>query len=138
MIFVDTNVISETMRIQPSPAVMSWLAAHDELLAVSTVTIAEIAFGIEKIRPDERSERLAAGLNDWRQRFADRIFPLTDQAALLYGELMGVTYRSGVGVSVPDGMIAAIVKANRGQLATRNTKDFEPLNLDLINPWDKQ
>jgi len=117
---------------------MSWLAAHDELLAVSTVTIAEIAFGIEKIRPDERSERLAAGLNDWRQRFADRIFPLTDQAALLYGELMGVTYRSGVGVSVPDGMIAAIVKANRGQLATRNTKDFEPLNLDLINPWDKQ
>jgi len=138
LIFVDTNVISETMRIQPSPAVMSWLAAHDELLAVSTVTIAEIAFGIEKIRPDERSERLAAGLNDWRQRFADRIFPLTDQAALLYGELMGVTYRSGVGVSVPDGMIAAIVKANRGQLATRNTKDFEPLNLDLINPWDKQ
>jgi len=138
LIFVDTNVISETMRNQPSPAVMSWLAAHDELLAVSTVTIAEIAFGIEKIRPDERSERLAAGLNDWRHRFADRIFPLTDQAALLYGELMGVTYRSGVGVSVPDGMIAAIVKANRGQLATRNTKDFEPLNLDLINPWDKQ
>ena len=138
MIFVDTNVISETMRNQPSPAVMNWLAAHDELLAVSTVTIAEIAFGIEKIRPDERSERLAAGLNDWRHRFADRIFPLTDQAALLYGELMGVTYRSGVGVSVPDGMIAAIVKANRGQLATRNTKDFEPLNLDLINPWDKQ
>ena len=138
MIFVDTNVISETMRNQPSPAVMSWLAAHDELLAVSTVTIAEIAFGIEKIRPDERSERLAAGLNDWRHRFADRIFPLTDQAALLYGELMGVTYRSGVGVSVPDGMIAAIVKANRGQLATRNTKDFEPLNLDLINPWGKE
>ena len=126
------------MRNQPSPAVMSWLAAHDELLAVSTVTIAEIAFGIEKIRPDERSERLAAGLNDWRHRFADRIFPLTDQAALLYGELMGVTYRSGVGVSVPDGMIAAIVKANRGQLATRNTKDFEPLNLDLINPWGKE
>ena len=108
------------------------------MLAISTVTIAELSFRIEKIFPDERSKRLAAGLNDWRHRFADRIFPLTDQAALLYGELMGVTYRSGVGMSVPDGMIAAIVKANRGQLATRNTKDFEPFNLELINPWGKE
>lgn len=115
---------------------MDWLAAHDELLALPTVTIAEISFGIEKIRPDQRSELLQGALDEWRGRFAGRIFPFTEQAALVYGELMAEAFRSGVGASAPDGMIAAIVKVNRGQLATRNISDFQSLGLDLTNPWE--
>jgi predicted nucleic acid-binding protein len=74
LIFLDTNVVSETLKKVPNEAVIAWLVRHDAELALPTVTIAEIAFGIQKIRPDERAERLEQGLSDWRRRFADRIF----------------------------------------------------------------
>ena len=55
MIFLDTNVISETLRKTPNPAVIAWLVRNDAELALPTVTIAEIAFGIGRIRPDQRA-----------------------------------------------------------------------------------
>ncbi len=135
MIFLDTNVLSETLRKSPDPAVIAWLIHHDAELALPTVTIAEIAFGIAKIRPDERASRLDQGLADWRRRFADRIFGLTEEAALAYGEIMGTASRQGRGMSAPDGMIAAIARVNGGRLATRNLTDFATTGLDLISPW---
>ena len=136
MIFLDTNVLSETLRNTPSPTVIEWLVHHDAELALPTVTIAEIAFGIQKILPDQRARRLEQGLSDWRRRFADRIFGLTEEAALAYGEIMGVASRRGLGMSAPDGMIAAIVRINGGRLATRNLTDFSSTGLDLISPWE--
>lgn len=136
MIFLDTNVISETLRKSPDPTVMAWLAAHDDSLAIPTVTIAEIAFGIAKIRPDERSSLLQRGLDAWRGRFAGRIFAFTEQAALVYCDLMGAAHRAGTALSAPDGMIAAIAIVNQGRLASRNTRDFSALPVSLINPWN--
>ena len=136
MIFLDTNVLSETLRKAPNEAVIAWLVRHDAELALSTVTIAEIAYGIQPIRPDQRADRLEQGLEDWRRRFADRIFGLTEEAALAYGEIMGAAVRQGRTMSAPDGMIAAIAQVNGGRLATRNLTDFETTGLDLISPWD--
>ncbi|WP_119272127.1 type II toxin-antitoxin system VapC family toxin [Taklimakanibacter deserti] len=136
MIFLDTNVVSETLRKQPNEAVIAWLARHDGELALPTVTIAEIAFGIQKIRPDQRALRLERSLSEWRHRFASRIFGLTEDAALAYGEIMGTATRQGRPMSAPDGMIAAIARVNGGRLATRNLTDFETTSLDLISPWD--
>jgi predicted nucleic acid-binding protein len=135
LIFLDTNVISETLRKSPDPSVISWLLRHDAELALPTVTIAEIAFGIQKILPDRRAARLERGLSDWRRRFADRIFGLTEEAALAYGEIMGAASRQGLGMSAPDGMIAAIARVNGGRLATRNLTDFRTTGLDLVSPW---
>jgi predicted nucleic acid-binding protein len=78
------------------------------------------------------------GLDAWRGRFAGRIFPFTEQAALIYGDLMGKASLAGAVLSAPDGMIAAITLANRGRLATRNTRDFQGLELELINPWQRR
>jgi len=136
LIFLDTNVVSETLRKAPNEAVIAWLVRHDAELALSTVTIAEIAYGIQKIKPDQRADRLERGLDDWRRRFADRIFGLTEEAALAYGELMGSAARQGRGMSAPDGMIAAIARVNGGRLATRDLTDFETTGLDLTSPWD--
>lgn len=135
MIFLDTNVVSESLRKNPDRSVLDWLARHDAELAIPTVTIAELAFGIAKIRPDERSELLQQGLDAWRRRFSDRIFPFTEEAALIYGEVMGAAARQGTTLSVPDGMITAVTMANRGRLATRNVRDFRSLSIELINPW---
>ncbi|MBP0582025.1 type II toxin-antitoxin system VapC family toxin [Labrys sp. LIt4] len=101
-----------------------------------TVTIAEIAFGIRKIRPEERSIRLKQGLSGWRHRFADRIFGLTEEATLAYGEIMAHAVHQGRPMSAPDGMIAAITRVNGGRLATRNRADFQTTGLELISPWD--
>lgn len=136
MIFLDTNIVSETLKKAPNEAVLAWLVRYDAELALPTVTIAEIAFGIQKIRPDQRADRLEQGLSDWRRRFADRIFGLTEEAALAYGEIMGAAVRQGRGMSAPDGMIAAIARVNGGRLATRNLTDFETTGLDLTSPWD--
>jgi predicted nucleic acid-binding protein len=136
LIFLDTNVVSETLRKQPEEAVIAWLARHDAELALPTVTIAEISFGIEKIRPDHRALRLEKHLVDWRRRFAARIFGLTEEAALAYGEIMGVAKRQGRAMATADGMIAAITRVNGGRLATRNVAHFSTTGLDLISPWD--
>ena len=138
MIFLDTNVVSETLKKSPSPAVVAWLVRFDIELALPTVTIAEIAFGIHKILPDRRAARLDEGLAAWRRRFADRIFGLTEEAALAYGELMGAATRQGLSMSAPDGMIAAIARVNGGRLATRKVSDFRTAELDLVSPWDFQ
>ena len=136
MIFLDTNVVSETLRKDPNEAVMAWLVRFDAELALPTVTIAEIAFGIQKIKPDQRAERLEQGLTEWRRRFADRVFGLTEEAALAYGEIMGQATRQRHAMSAPDAMIAAIARVNGGRLATRNLTDFETTGLGLLNPWD--
>lgn len=135
MIFLDTNVISETLKKEPDEAVIAWLVRFDAELALPTVTIAEIAFGIGKIRPDQRADRLEEGLLEWRRRFAGRIFGFTEEAAMAYGDIMGEAARKGRGMSAPDGMIAAIARVNGGRLATRNLKDFETTGLDLLSPW---
>jgi predicted nucleic acid-binding protein len=136
LIFLDTNVISETLRKTPNPAVIAWLVRNDAELALPTVTIAEIAFGIGKIRPDPRADRLDQGLASWRHRFADRIFAFTEAAALSYGDIMSAALRQGRAMTTPDGMIAAITRINSGRLATRNLADFATTGLELICPWD--
>lgn len=62
MISLDTNVVSETLRKSPDPAVVAWLVRFDAELALPTVTIAEMAFGIAKFQPDQRATRLEQGL----------------------------------------------------------------------------
>lgn len=136
MIFVDTNVISEALKKAPDEGVFAWLVSHDAELALSTVAIGEIAYGIQKIRPQERANRLEKGLAEWRRRFSGRIFGLTEDAALAYGEIMGNAARRGRTMSAPDGMIAAIARVNGGRLATRNLADFEATGLDLVSPWE--
>lgn len=136
MILLDTNVVSEPLRPRPSEKVLEWLVEHDAELALPSVAIAEVAFGIEKIRPEQRAARLAEGLDGWRGRFSDRIFSFTEDAALAYGELMGRSARAGHTRTVQDGMIAAIARVHGAAIATRNTTDFEGLDIDLVDPWN--
>lgn len=136
MIFLDTNVVSETFKKEPNEAVIAWLIRHDAELALSSIVIGEMAYGIAKIRDDERAPRLKRSLQDWRRRFAGRIYGLDEEAALIYGEIMGDARRRGHPMSAPDGMIAAIAKTKDAALATRNVTDFQHCGLALINPWE--
>ena len=136
MIFLDTNVVSEMLKKAPSESVRAWLKRFDSELALSTIVIAEISYGICRVRPEQRARRLEDGLAAWRDRLSDRIFGFGEEAALMYGEIMGAAEQKGRPMSVPDGMIAAIARVNDGSLATRNVADFQTTGLTLVSPWD--
>ena len=127
--------MSETARRWPDQSVVAWLDRHDGEIALSTVALAEIAFGIERIGPDQRARRLENDLTRWRSRFVGKIFAFTEEAAMAYAAIMGEAVRAGCTMSAPDGMIAAIARINGGRLATRNTKDFRLSGIELIDPW---
>ncbi|MFN0194790.1 MAG: type II toxin-antitoxin system VapC family toxin [Aestuariivirga sp.] len=135
MIIVDTNVVSEVMRPRPFQAVMDWLEQNDKRLAMTSVTVAELSYGIERIRPAERAPRLSKALESVRQHYDGRMFAFDEPCAMIYGKLMGEASRRGRTLQVPDGMIAAVAIHHRAALATRNVADFEFLDLQVINPW---
>jgi len=137
MILLDTNVISEIMKVAPSDAVVSWLNdQRSGALYVSAVTIGEIEYGLRilpaggrRMRLKERFERYIA------LAFAQRVLAFDEAAARIYGEIMGLRREIGRPMSVPDGQIAAIARLNGLQVATRNTRDFEDCGIELIDPF---
>ena len=135
MIFVDTNVVSETARREPATAVLDWIAKRDAVLALSTVVIAELCFGIESVRADQRSKLHAANLNAWRRRLSKRIFGFDEPAALVFGRIMGEGKLRGRPMSTADGMIAAIALRHGASLATRNDEHFLIPGLVVMKPW---
>jgi predicted nucleic acid-binding protein len=135
VIFLDTNVISEPVRPKADQRVVAWIAANKGKLALSTVVLAEIAFGIERVRPDQRAKRLEGFLAQTRSHFAGRLHGFDEESAIIYGMIMGQALRKGRAFTVPDGMIAAITLRHSATLATRNMADFEFLKIKLVNPW---
>lgn len=135
MIFADTNLVSESVRPQPNPNAAAWIRKNDSQLALSTVVLAEIKFGIERIRPDERAKALEGFFRETRRHFAGRIYAFDEHSAVIYGEIMGKASRHGHMFSVPDGMIAAIALRHGAALATRNRSHFQVDGLELVDPW---
>jgi predicted nucleic acid-binding protein len=135
VIFLDTNVVSETIRPVPNTKVLRWIEINDPLLNLTTVTLAEVAFGIKRIRPPERPKRLEGFVATLQKRFQHRLYGFDEHAAVVYGELMGAAHLEGRNLSTADGMIAAIAMRHGASLATRNVKDFAGLDLRVIDPW---
>jgi len=136
LIFLDTNVISETLRKTPNPAVIAWLVRNDAELALPTVTIGEIAFGIGKIRPDQRAARFGAGLGLLAPPFCRPDLPIHRGRRARLRRHHECSAPTGPPMTAPDGMIAGIARINGGRLATRNLPDSETTGLVLICPWD--
>jgi predicted nucleic acid-binding protein len=137
MILIDTNVISEIMKVSPSLQVLKWLNSQDSsALFVSAITIGEIEYGL-RILPEgrrrlelkERFERFIS------EAFRQRVLAFDEFAARSYGDVMGLRKEIGRPMSVPDGQIAAIARSGGLSIATRNTSDFEECGVDLINPF---
>jgi len=138
MILLDTNVLSEFMRPQPSPRLVSWM---DELPAgeayTSAISRAEIELGLALMPGSPRQEALAeAARAMFEEDFAGRCLPFDDGAARHYGRIVSARIRAGRPISLEDAQIAAIALAHRMTLATRNAADFELIvGLDVVNPW---
>ncbi|MCX7368657.1 MAG: type II toxin-antitoxin system VapC family toxin [Alphaproteobacteria bacterium] len=137
MILLDTNVISEAMKPAPERAVRDWLDAQTaETLFLSSVTIAELSFGIAALPKGRRKDNLTAALEGLLALFAARILPFDTAAAQRYGELAAKARIAGRGFPTPDGYIAAIAATQGFVVATRDASAFAAAGLKVINPWN--
>ncbi len=137
MILLDTNVVSEVMRKKPSDNVLNWLNEdNNKNLLVSSITIAEICYGLRILPVGQRRQLLQARFEQFiSEGFVGNIIDFNEAAARVYAEIMGVRKEKGRPMSLPDGQIAAIARANHLILATRNITDFEDCGVRLVNPF---
>lgn len=134
---LDTNVISELVRVRPDALVTTWVEETDEdLLYLSVLTLGEIRRGISLLRDAARRVRLEAWLaGDVVVRFQSRILPVSQQVADRWGRLSANASAEGLPLSVADGLLAATALQHNLVLVTRNTKDVLPTGVPLFNPW---
>jgi predicted nucleic acid-binding protein len=139
MIVLDTNVISELMKDDPNENVLRWMELQPTgQMTLTSITLAELLDGINRLPAGRRRRKLAENLaNILDAGLHDRCLAFDQPAAHAYGEIVPQRFTLGRPISIPDGQIAAIARSVGATLATRNTKDFVDIEIDLVNPWDE-
>ena len=134
---LDTNVISELRRPRPSARVRSFISGQRlEDLFVSTVTLAEIRYGIETVGdPIRRAE-----LSDWllhrvRPMFDQRVLDVSEDVMFKWRLLVEDGRKVGHTFSQPDLIIAATALQHGLTVVTRDTGDYQRARVPLLNPW---
>lgn len=136
MIVLDTNVVSELMRPSPAAEVVAWLRRQDlGSLTTTAVNVAEIRFGLARLRAGRRVAQLRRLVDDLLSTFPDQVLPFDGTAASVYGDLAAARERAGQPISALDAQVAAICLSHQARLATRNTRDFEHTGVELLDPW---
>lgn len=135
---MDTCVISELIRAEPSPKVMEWIDGQEEQrLHLSVITLGEIEKGIAKLAEGRKKMQLQAWLADeLMERFNGRIFGITTEVARCWGKMLGESEKTGRSLPVVDGLIAATAITNGLIVVTRNTTDMNGSGATLLDPWE--
>lgn len=134
---LDTNVLSELRRRKPEPKVVAFVAAQPlDSLYISTVTLAEIRFGIELVADLGRR----AELNDWlthkvRPMFEQRVLPVTEDIMFKWRLLVEEGRKAGHTFSQPDLILAATALEHGLTLVSRDTREYERARAPVLNPW---
>lgn len=136
MIVLDTNVVSEAMKPEPDAAVSAWLNDQAaETLYLSSVTLAELLFGIRALPTGKRKNRLDRALTELQALFKDRVLPFDTDAARHYADLAVTARNGGRGFPTPDGYIAAIAASRGFIVASRDIAPYDAAGVAVINPW---
>jgi predicted nucleic acid-binding protein len=135
---LDTNVVSELVRATPHARVLSWIRLQRPTdLFLAAVTLGEIVRSVVRLPTSSRRSKLEAWVTELLPRqFAGRILAFDQQAAVIWGELMGTADRTGRPRASADAQIAATAIRHDLVLVTRNMPDFKELISALVNPWD--
>jgi hypothetical protein len=134
---LDTNVISEPMRPQPSGAVLRWFEARNPVqLFLSAITLGELVSGIRRLATAARRRALEQWLADVVvPQFEGRILPFDAEVAWRWGTLVAEAASLGRPRPAIDLQIAATAAHHGLVLVSRNAADFSGLGLDVVNPW---
>jgi predicted nucleic acid-binding protein len=137
MIVLDTNVVSAMMRRDLDVTVRDWLdRLPAESIWVTTITIFEVRFGIEVLAKGRRRQQLHDDfVRTIVEDFQDRVLDLDQEAAEAAASLCAQRRLRGRPIEMRDAMIAGIIVSRRAQLATRNVRHFEDLDVSVVDPW---
>ena len=131
---LDTNVVSETTKAIPDPQVVAFLTVRHDLW-LSAIVLHELEFGLRLLPQGRPRDRIGAALSAFIAEYADRILPLERREAECAALLRAQAHRSGRVLHLGDALIAGTAKAHDLSVATRNTADFDGLDVAVRNPW---
>lgn len=137
MIVLDTNVVSEPLKLKPDTEVMRWLSAQaPESLFVTTITVTEMLTGVEKMPKGRKRDALRLALVEQvLPLFSGRVLGFDMESATAFSKVIVAANSVGNDIDFPDAAIAAIAVAKRFHLATRNVRDFRGTEVAILNPW---
>ncbi len=136
MFLLDTNVLSELINRDPDERVIHWFENVQESHArISAITIAELNRGIIRLPEGRKKNDLTVWFDDVLSSFQGRILDIDTSIALQWGTILAESEKRGMRISVMDGFIAATAYVHGAIIVTRNTKDFEGLPVQVLNPW---
>lgn len=137
-ILLDTNVLSELVRAEPTPEVLAWFARQqDASFFVCAIIRAEILLGIALLPAGEHRDQLAAIAEQiFAEDFAGRCLPFDDACTMKYAICVAARAHQGRAISIEDAQIASVAIVHGLSLAARNDKDFKGIHgLTVLNPW---
>ncbi len=132
---LDTNVVSELTRDSPNPAIIDYLDAHDDLW-LSAIVVEELELGVQLLPAGRCRDRLAQWLSLLLGDFDGRISPVGRREAEWAAVFQARVHRSGGVLELGDALIAGTAIANDMTIVTRNVRNFDSLNIHIINPWE--
>ncbi|MDE0169603.1 MAG: type II toxin-antitoxin system VapC family toxin [bacterium] len=137
MIVLDTNVISEVMRVDPDPEVLAWLDRQPpSSLFTTAISEAEIRAGIGFLDSGRRKRGLiAAADRAFYILFSGRVLPFDSRAAPTYADIAADRRAVGRPISQADCQIAAITRSRGASVASRDTGGFAHCGVEVIDPW---
>lgn len=134
---IDTCVLSEVQRPRGNARVRERLeAVAEEDLYLSVLTIGEIKKGVDKLRTSAKKRSLTQWLAKLAAAAGDRILPIDQETAVIWGEVTTKAEKKGQPILAIDGLIAATALRHGLHLMTRNVDHFEPTGVMLVNPWE--
>ena len=137
MIILDTNVVSEPLKPAPGRSVLEWLDQQNiETLFLTTISLAELRFGVAALPHGRRKDGLRAALDDTLMGlFGARVLGFDTAAANSYAEIRVRAKASGKAIGASDGYIAAIAASHGFMVATRDTATFVAAGVQVVDPW---
>ena len=137
VVLLDTNVVSELIRKVPDPAVEAWVSSHhSEDLFFSAVGEAELRYGAAILPTGRRREVLVSDIERMlRDAFESRVLPFDSDAARAYAGIAAMRRSTGRPIAPADCQIAAIARSRDMAVATLNIRDFEDIDIKVVDPW---
>jgi toxin FitB len=137
LIILDTNVVSEPLKRNPSAAMLEWLDRQSPAtLYLTTISQAELLAGVLALPAGNRRAELQKVINnELAALFANRILPFGERSAVAYAQLVAAANATGNPIHFADAAIGAIALEHNFILATRNERDFKGTAVKLLNPW---
>ncbi len=130
---VAANVLSEATKPSPELKVLEWLRANEAELAVDSIILGEIRFGIDRMPPGQRRKRLER----WFAEGIENLFclPMDVATGIRWAQLLARLRASGRAMPFKDSLIAATALAHGLTVATRNTRDFQQAGVKVFDPF---